>query len=85
MLDQKVITTPNHPLTSYNKQQQWPLHFQTQEDQILTVPPAQKATDRGSLCREPSTNPELQSFLLLDSPCHLSIEKEKAADTCHKG
>lgn len=88
MLDQKVITIPGQSPTSYDTKQQWSLHvpvlkLQTQEGGIWTVPPAELATDKGSPCPEPSANPELHPacFKSLDFSCHLSTEKEKAADT----
>lgn len=69
------MVTPLTPLSG--------LKLQTQEDQILTVPPAEVATDKD---REPLANPELYPacFKTLDFPSQLSTEKEEAADTCHR-
>lgn len=85
MLDQTTITIPKQPLTSYDPKQQWPPDFKVSEDGILTVTLAELASEKGSLCAEPSANPGLHPAYLsrLDSPSHLSTEGE-AADTCHR-
>lgn len=86
MLDQKRIS--KQPLASYNMKLQWPPHrlgLQTQEDRTLTATLAELASEKGNWCLESSDNPELHPAYLstLDSPSHLSFEREKAVGTCH--
>lgn len=70
MLDQKTITIPKQPLTSYDTKQQWPPHFKVSDDGILTVPLAELASEKGSLCAKPSANHGLHPAYLsrLDFP-----------------